>query len=288
MPFFVIGEDNQKYGPASELTIQQWLREGRIGEETVLEEKDSGERRKARAWEFLAEIFTPTEDTTKAKWKDQFNFVSKTGKIAFEPCLRYVWGLYLKNFLALSGTAFLIVAVAIGILGPCFFVLYKIRNIGPLLCEFVFFSLTFGFSGYLLTNLFKMSLDAVDGKKVRLQELWDRPEWLHRSTSAGFLAGAAIGAASLLFCFPAIPVMVLLFPGFILLADRKERVPMDAFKQGLELVKDNFGNLWPLLLAAAIGIMCSMGVGLVFVLPLITLMLSMAYRTINEPDEPEE
>ncbi|MDZ4742547.1 MAG: hypothetical protein SGI98_03915 [Verrucomicrobiota bacterium] len=59
MPAFVIGEDGQKYGPASELTIQQWVVEGRIVESTVLEDRATGEAKCAAEWDYLHEFFNP-------------------------------------------------------------------------------------------------------------------------------------------------------------------------------------------------------------------------------------
>ncbi len=59
MPAYVIGEDGQKYGPASELTIQQWVVEGRIIESTVLEDRATGEAKAASEWHYLHEFFDP-------------------------------------------------------------------------------------------------------------------------------------------------------------------------------------------------------------------------------------
>lgn len=59
MPAYVINDDGQKYGPASELTIQQWVVEGRIVETTVLEDRGTGEAKPAGQWDYLKEFFDP-------------------------------------------------------------------------------------------------------------------------------------------------------------------------------------------------------------------------------------
>ena len=44
MPYFVIGPDGSKFGPADILTLKEWVAENRVGPQTVLEDSDTSQR----------------------------------------------------------------------------------------------------------------------------------------------------------------------------------------------------------------------------------------------------
>jgi len=47
MGYFVLGDDGQKYGPADVATLNQWVQEGRIVSQTLLEDEATGFRAQA-------------------------------------------------------------------------------------------------------------------------------------------------------------------------------------------------------------------------------------------------
>lgn len=58
MPYFVIGDDGQKYGPADIATLNQWIAENRLLPTQMLEDAESGVRMAASAVQGL--VFPPT------------------------------------------------------------------------------------------------------------------------------------------------------------------------------------------------------------------------------------
>ena len=48
MPFYVIGNDGSKFGPAEVETLSQWAKEGRLGRETMVENAENGAQARAR------------------------------------------------------------------------------------------------------------------------------------------------------------------------------------------------------------------------------------------------
>jgi hypothetical protein len=44
MPYFVVGLDGEKFGPADVLTLNHWVQEGRIVPETMLEDVSTGQQ----------------------------------------------------------------------------------------------------------------------------------------------------------------------------------------------------------------------------------------------------
>jgi hypothetical protein len=53
MPYYVIGDDGQKYGPADVATLNQWIAENRLVRTQILEDEASGSRMAASAVEGL-------------------------------------------------------------------------------------------------------------------------------------------------------------------------------------------------------------------------------------------
>ena len=53
MPYYVIGPDGQKYGPAEPQQLQAWAAEGRITQQTFIEDATSGDRVPAAALPYL-------------------------------------------------------------------------------------------------------------------------------------------------------------------------------------------------------------------------------------------
>lgn len=62
MKYFVIGKDGSKYGPADVATIRQWREEGRLVDDTWLEEEESGNRHQAQAILGTPETIPPPSD----------------------------------------------------------------------------------------------------------------------------------------------------------------------------------------------------------------------------------
>jgi len=55
MPYYVVGPDGQKYGPAEPQQLQAWVMEGRITPQTFIEDATSGDRVPAAALPFLTQ-----------------------------------------------------------------------------------------------------------------------------------------------------------------------------------------------------------------------------------------
>jgi hypothetical protein len=59
MEYFVISPDGQKYGPASVTTLNQWIQEGRLAPQTLLQDATTGAQIVARALPALSFIPQP-------------------------------------------------------------------------------------------------------------------------------------------------------------------------------------------------------------------------------------
>lgn len=290
MPLYVIGEDGQKYGPASELTIQQWVKESRIAGDTELEDKDTGERKQAREWDFLIEFFSdvppPVGSTNALVSAPKTSLPS--GSYDIKKSLTRSWTLFTANAVVLI-VGSLIVAITTQIVGMIAWyivswlpqvMIWPARSIGPTV-------ISLGASGFLLTNYYALILDIHRGGTPSLGMLFERTDRIAISLITGLISGVIIGLGFMLCVLPGMLASVALLFTWLFLADGRTTDPATSIKNSLQLVSDNLGRIAPaLVLVIALNIAGALliGIGILISLPVSALILADIYREYHPAD----